>query len=88
MINIQLQRKTYHNHPKYLLRIKSELPIKNGKIVISDRFADSTFVYQGFENNYECFPKRVVFTNVHSVIENDWFLPGGGAGVRLTVTSW
>ena len=26
--------------------------LKDGKIVISDRFADSTFVYQGFVNNY------------------------------------
>ena len=26
--------------------------IKKGKIVISDRYADSTFVYQGFVNNY------------------------------------
>ena len=26
--------------------------LKEGKIVISDRFADSTFVYQGFVNNF------------------------------------
>ena len=26
--------------------------LKNGYLVISDRFADSTFVYQGFVNNY------------------------------------
>ena len=26
--------------------------LKKGKIVISDRFADSTFVYQGYVNNY------------------------------------
>ena len=26
--------------------------LKSGKIVISDRFADSTFVYQGFVNNF------------------------------------
>ena len=26
--------------------------LKDGKIVIADRFADSTFVYQGYVNNY------------------------------------
>ena len=26
--------------------------LKQGKIVISDRFADSTFIYQGYVNNY------------------------------------
>ena len=26
--------------------------LNDGKIVITDRFADSTFVYQGFVNNY------------------------------------
>ena len=37
--------------------------LKKGKIVISDRFADSTFVYQGFVNNYGISKlKKLLFT--------------------------
>ncbi len=44
--------------------------LKNGKIVITDRFADSTFVYQGFVNNYGL--KKTM--NLHKELLND-FLP-------------
>jgi len=44
--------------------------LNNGKIVISDRFADSTFVYQGFVNNFGM--KKTI--NWHKKILNN-FLP-------------
>jgi len=44
--------------------------IKEGKIVISDRFADSTFVYQGYVNNYGM--KKTI--NLHENLLNN-FLP-------------
>ena len=31
---------------------KQDIGIKRGKIVISDRYADSTFVYQGYVNKF------------------------------------
>ena len=44
--------------------------LNNGKIVITDRFADSTFVYQGFVNNYGL--KKTM--NLHKELLNN-FLP-------------
>ena len=44
--------------------------LKNGKVVITDRFADSTFVYQGFVNNYGL--KKTI--NLHKELLNN-FLP-------------
>ena len=44
--------------------------LKEGKIVITDRFADSTFVYQGFVNNYGL--KRTM--NLHKELLDN-FLP-------------
>ena len=44
--------------------------LKKGKIVISDRFADSTFVYQGFVNGYGL--KKTI--NLHKLLLNN-FLP-------------
>ena len=44
--------------------------MNNGKIIISDRFADSTFVYQGFVNNFG-MQKTI---NWHKKILNN-FLP-------------
>ena len=44
--------------------------LKNGKVVITDRFADSTFVYQGFVNNYGL--KKTM--NLHKELLNN-FLP-------------
>ena len=44
--------------------------LKNGKIVISDRFADSTFVYQGFVKDYGL--KKTM--NLHKELLNN-FLP-------------
>ena len=35
--------------------------LKNGKIVITDRFADSTFVYQGFVNDFGL--KKTMYTH-------------------------
>ena len=44
--------------------------LKRGKIVISDRFADSTFVYQGYVNNFGL--KKTL--NLHKNLLNN-FLP-------------
>ena len=44
--------------------------LKRGKIVISDRFADSTFVYQGYVNNFGL--KKTL--NLHKTLLNN-FLP-------------
>ena len=44
--------------------------LSDGKIVITDRFADSTFVYQGFVNNYGL--KKTM--NLHKELLNN-FLP-------------
>ncbi len=44
--------------------------LKNGKIVITDRFADSTFVYQGYVNNFGI--KKAM--KLHSDLLNN-FLP-------------
>ena len=44
--------------------------LKKGKVVISDRFADSTFVYQGYVNNYGL--KEAI--NLHKKFLNN-FLP-------------
>ena len=44
--------------------------LRKGKIVITDRFADSTFVYQGFVNNYGL--KKTI--NLHKELLNN-FLP-------------
>tara|TARA_Y100000768_G_C23836857_1_gene614185 strand:+ start:55 stop:669 length:615 start_codon:yes stop_codon:yes gene_type:complete len=44
--------------------------LKNGKLVISDRFADSTFVYQGYVNKFGIQKAK----NLHKNILNN-FLP-------------
>ncbi len=44
--------------------------LNKGKIVISDRFADSTFVYQGFVNKFGIKKAK----NLHSLLLNN-FLP-------------
>ncbi len=44
--------------------------LKKGKIVISDRYADSTFVYQGYVNNFGIKKAQ----NLHKVLLNN-FLP-------------
>tara|TARA_Y100001970_G_C14170155_1_gene823674 strand:- start:424 stop:1035 length:612 start_codon:yes stop_codon:yes gene_type:complete len=38
--------------------------LKRGKIVISDRFADSTFVYQGFVNNFGVSKVKKLHSNL------------------------
>jgi dTMP kinase len=38
--------------------------LKDGKIVISDRFADSTFVYQGFVNKYGLLKTKEMHKNI------------------------
>ena len=43
--------------------------IKKGKLVISDRFADSTFVYQGFVNKFGIENAK----NLHSKILNNFY---------------
>ena len=37
--------------------------INKGKIVISDRFADSTFVYQGFVNKFGILKSKIYIKN-------------------------
>ena len=44
--------------------------LKKGKIVISDRFADSTFVYQGYANGFGIQKAK----DLHKIILNN-FLP-------------
>jgi len=44
--------------------------LKKGKLVISDRYADSTFVYQGFVNNYGISKVK----NLHNLLLNN-FIP-------------
>ncbi len=43
--------------------------IQKGKIVISDRFADSTFVYQGFVNNFGIEKSK----KLHSLLLNNFY---------------
>lgn len=38
--------------------------LKNGNLVISDRFADSTFVYQGFVNNFGIQKAKKLHKNI------------------------
>ena len=38
--------------------------LKKGKVVISDRFADSTFVYQGFVNNFGISKAKKLHSNI------------------------
>ena len=42
--------------------------IKKGKVVISDRYADSTFVYQGFVNKFGINKAK----NLHSILLNNF----------------
>ena len=39
--------------------------LKEGKIVVSDRFADSTFVYQGFVNKYGLTKTKKLHQSIH-----------------------
>ena len=46
--------------------------LKKGKIVITDRYADSTFVYQGFVNGFGINNAK----KLHSNILNNFFPKG------------
>ena len=54
------------NHINYVIKPA----LKKGKIVISDRFADSTFVYQGYVNGFGIQKAK----DLHKIILNN-FLP-------------
>ena len=43
--------------------------LKKGKIVISDRYADSTFVYQGFVNKFGITKSK----NLHNIILGNFY---------------
>ncbi len=43
--------------------------LNKGKIVISDRFADSTFVYQGYVNKFDVNKLK----NLHSILLNNFY---------------
>ncbi len=46
--------------------------LKKGKIVISDRFADSTFVYQGFVNNYGISKLKKLHSDILNNFQPDY----------------
>ena len=49
--------------------------IEKGKIVISDRFADSTFVYQGYVNNFGIQKAKNLHKNIlHNFLPHQTFL--------------